>query len=61
MHPRELPATSKQLARWGDDSILYRAAGFDYRVDHGSFFQVNRWLIDALVQRAIGDHKGSLA
>ena len=52
---------SKQLARWGDDSILYRAAGFDYRVDHGSFFQVNRWLIDALVQRAIGDHKGSLA
>jgi 23S rRNA (uracil1939-C5)-methyltransferase len=51
----------KQLARWGQDSIPYRAAGFDYRVDHGSFFQVNRWLIDSLVARVIADHHGTLA
>jgi 23S rRNA (uracil1939-C5)-methyltransferase len=53
--------TPKQLARWGEESILYRAAGFDYRVDHGSFFQVNRWLVDSLVQRVIADHHGALA
>ena len=30
-------------------SIVPRA--FDYRVDQGAFFQVNRWLVDALVER----------
>ena len=39
----------RTVARAGDDSIAYRAAGFDYRVDHGAFFQVNRWLMDELV------------
>ena len=24
--------------------LTYRAGGIDYRVDHGAFFQVNRWL-----------------
>lgn len=38
-------------ARWGATSLEYRAAGFDYRVDHGAFFQVNRWLVDALLDR----------
>jgi 23S rRNA (uracil1939-C5)-methyltransferase len=38
------------VARVGAESIAYRAAGFDYRVDHGAFFQVNRWLVDELVQ-----------
>ena len=51
----------KQLARWRDDSIVYRAAGHDYRVDHGGFFQVNRWLLDEVVQRVIADHQGKLA
>jgi 23S rRNA (uracil1939-C5)-methyltransferase len=52
---------SQQLARWGDESIPYRAAGFDYRVDHGSFFQVNRWLLDPFVERVVADHRGTLA
>ena len=26
--------------RWGANSLVYRAAGMDYRVDHGAFFQV---------------------
>ncbi|MGA9669405.1 MAG: 23S rRNA (uracil(1939)-C(5))-methyltransferase RlmD [Terracidiphilus sp.] len=48
-------------AKWGATSISYRAAGFDYRVDHGAFFQVNRWLVDALVDRVTAGQSGTLA
>ncbi len=51
-------------ARWRDGArlrLLYRAAGFDYRVDHGAFFQVNRWLIDKMVERALAGRQGKLA
>ncbi|MGD0830299.1 MAG: 23S rRNA (uracil(1939)-C(5))-methyltransferase RlmD [Terracidiphilus sp.] len=51
----------RSLALWGASSLTYRAAGFDYRVDHGAFFQVNRWLVDSLVQRVVGGRRGSLA
>ena len=51
----------RTLARWGDTSLAYRAAGFDYRVDHGAFFQVNRWLVDALVERVTAGQSGALA
>lgn len=44
------PGQSKTIARRGAEAIAYRAAGFDYRVDHGAFFQVNRWLVDELVK-----------
>jgi 23S rRNA (uracil1939-C5)-methyltransferase len=30
-------------------------------VDHGAFFQVNRWLVDALVERVAAGQSGSLA
>jgi 23S rRNA (uracil1939-C5)-methyltransferase len=49
------------IAQWGAPSLSYRAASFDYRVDHGAFFQVNRFLVDALVQQVIAGHKCSLA
>lgn len=49
------------IARWGATSLAYRAAGFDYRVDHGAFFQINRWLIDPLVERVTAGHSGKLA
>ena len=52
---------SRTLARWGATSIQYRAAGAEYRVDHGAFFQVNRWLVDALVERVTSGHGGALA
>jgi 23S rRNA (uracil1939-C5)-methyltransferase len=61
VHLPLVDGTAQQLARWGDDSIRYRAAGFEYRVDHGAFFQVNRWLIDTLVQRVLSAHRGALA
>jgi 23S rRNA (uracil1939-C5)-methyltransferase len=39
----------------------YPAAGFTYSVASGSFFQVNRFLIDELVKTAIGDAAGERA
>ena len=56
--PGEQP---RSLAQWGANALAYRAAGFDYRVDHGAFFQVNRSLVDALVERVVADHRGKLA
>jgi len=50
-----------RVALCGEESLTYRAAGFDYRVDHGAFFQVNRWLVDALVERVTEGHQGALA
>jgi 23S rRNA (uracil1939-C5)-methyltransferase len=39
----------------------YPSAGFTYRVASDSFFQVNRFLIDALVRTAIGELSGNSA
>jgi 23S rRNA (uracil1939-C5)-methyltransferase len=51
----------RKVAEWGTRSLLYRAAEYDYRVDQGAFFQVNRWLVDALVERATAGLHGELA
>jgi 23S rRNA (uracil1939-C5)-methyltransferase len=51
----------RTLARWGTPSLTYRAAHTDYRVDHGAFFQVNRWLIDKMVDRVVTGPQGALA
>jgi 23S rRNA (uracil1939-C5)-methyltransferase len=56
--PGQQPRT---IAQWGANSLTYRAADFDYRVDHGAFFQVNRWLVDSLVERVVAGQQGSLA
>jgi 23S rRNA (uracil1939-C5)-methyltransferase len=56
--PVPMPRT---VAQWGERSLMYSAAGFDYRVDHGAFFQVNRWLVDALVERVTSGAQGKLA
>jgi 23S rRNA (uracil1939-C5)-methyltransferase len=58
-NPAQSPHT---IAQWGEASLAYRAAGFDYRVDHGAFFQVNRWLVDELVDAVVGaGREGKLA
>jgi len=49
------------VAQWGANSLLYRAAGVDYRVDQSAFFQVNRWLLDALVESVTGGRRGQVA
>jgi 23S rRNA (uracil1939-C5)-methyltransferase len=52
---------ARVVARWGASWLLYRAAGFEYRVDQGAFFQANRWLVDALVERVTDGRGGELA
>ena len=49
------------IERWGERSLQYRAAGFDYRVDNGAFFQVNRRLVDPLVKLVTSGQSGTLA
>jgi 23S rRNA (uracil1939-C5)-methyltransferase len=49
------------LAQAGEQALTYAAAGEDYRVSLGSFFQVNRFLVDALVNRVIAERRGELA
>ncbi|HEY7208853.1 MAG TPA: class I SAM-dependent RNA methyltransferase [Bryobacteraceae bacterium] len=39
-------------------AIDYDAAGFRFRISGGSFFQVNQFLIDALVEEALSDSAG---
>ncbi len=56
--PGRQPHTS---AKWGASSLTYRAAGFDYRVDLGAFFQVNRWLLDGFVDRVTAGRRGEVA
>jgi 23S rRNA (uracil1939-C5)-methyltransferase len=51
----------RTLARWGASSLTYRAADFNYRVSHGSFFQVNRWLVDPLIECVTADRTGQSA
>ncbi len=45
----------------GADYLLYHAAGHDYRVSGGSFFQTNRYLIDKLVEVVVGNGTGRAA
>lgn len=51
----------RRVAQWGSDFLIYRAGGINYRVDQGAFFQVNRWLLDRLVERVTAHGHGSLA
>lgn len=52
---------ARTLAKWGNGSLSYPAAGFEYRVDHGAFFQANRWLVDGLVECVTASQSGALA
>jgi 23S rRNA (uracil1939-C5)-methyltransferase len=45
----------------GSGYLLQNAGGFTYRVNHLSFFQVNRFLIEDLLQTMVGEAKGSYA
>ena len=46
---------------FGPGYMSYSAGGFEYRVGHLSFFQVNRFLIDGLIEAVISDSQGRLA
>ena len=57
----------KPMARWFYDwcesvvALEYETAHGTFRVSPQSFFQVNRFLIDELVQAAVGDAEGEVA
>ena len=48
-------------AAWGTPQMLYQVGGLAYLVSLGAFFQVNRPLVEHLVQLATGDRGGLLA
>ena len=52
---------SKKIAQWGEQSLTYEAGGHRYRASIGSFFQVNRFLIDQLTQIVCNNRSGKLA
>lgn len=45
----------------GESSLVYHAAGIDYRVSGGSFFQTNRYLVDKLVEIVTANRSGRKA
>ena len=49
------------LASSGGSSLTYKAAGLDYRVGHGAFFQVNRHLLDQFAALVTTGPEGPLA
>lgn len=51
----------KPLALTGAGALLYRTTQSTYHVGAGSFFQVNRYLIDELVSLVTGGRRGVLA
>ncbi len=53
--------TGTVLAQTGEQALVYKAAGHDYRVGLGSCFKVNRFRIDSLVDRGVGDRSGERA
>jgi len=52
---------AEQIPGAAEGSLEYPAAGFLYRVSHQSFFQVNRYLIDPLIECALGEAQGETA
>jgi 23S rRNA (uracil1939-C5)-methyltransferase len=54
-------AEPKRLAESGKVHIQYEAASGSYRVSAGAFFQVNRFLLDELVDVVTAGEKGQLA
>ena len=59
----DMPGANKPrtLDRWGSDALTYHAGGNAYHVAHGAFFQVNRWLVDSLVQAVTQQTSGTSA
>ena len=52
---------SRLLAHNGEPSLHYKIAGRSYRVSIGSFFQVNRSLLDPLVESVTANESGASA
>ncbi|MGD0442670.1 MAG: 23S rRNA (uracil(1939)-C(5))-methyltransferase RlmD [Edaphobacter sp.] len=51
----------RELETWGAEGLIYRAAGEDYWVNRGGFFQINRSLLDELVSIVTAERRGAIA
>jgi 23S rRNA (uracil1939-C5)-methyltransferase len=59
--PQRQVQKPRPLESWGATGLSYRAADEDYWISRGGFFQVNRFLIDELVQIVAANRDGQLA
>ena len=51
----------RRQASWGNPELTYSVGQDRYRVNAASFFQINRFLVPQLVQRATAGRKGQIA
>jgi 23S rRNA (uracil1939-C5)-methyltransferase len=56
-----LDQKKNQFKLSGPGFLVHKAGGFDFHVNHLSFFQVNRFLVEDLLQSVVSGKKGSLA
>ncbi len=59
--PQRQVQKPRPLESWGASGLSYRAADEDYWISRGGFFQINRFLIDELVQIVAANRDGQLA
>lgn len=60
VHPRT-GQVQRELAAWGAAGLTYRAGDERYWIARGGFFQVNRFLLPALVELVCAGRRGKLA
>jgi 23S rRNA (uracil1939-C5)-methyltransferase len=60
VHPRT-GQVQQELAAWGASGLHYQVGGERHWVARGGFFQVNRFLLSALVELVCADRNGRLA
>jgi len=59
---RRIQSTQRiEVARWGTPELAYSVAGYTYSATRNAFFQVNRFLTDAMVATVVDRHSGELA
>ncbi len=54
-------AAPGQTATWGEAAIDYSVGEHSYRVSSGAFFQINRFLVPALLEEVVAQRTGILA
>jgi len=59
--PQRRTRSPRRLESWGTEGLAYRAAGEDYWVSRGAFFQINRSLVDELVRIVTAGRQGVIA
>ena len=50
-----------EVARWGETALTYSVDGRTYRITRNAFFQVNRFLTDAMVKQVVAAHQGEIS